>query len=304
MKRNTIFMWAYITFIIISIVLRLFVNYSLWTPTVIAVSISCVFFAVEDLLTSLYKVNNAYYQILKQLLQKLEDLQSGDVLTISSIKALTAEENSLHLISNEITDSIRQKIGGLREDDRISRSQIESLSKMFLNLQEKPCLENNHDKEETKTTIETEGIAKLQDLIDKKNVQTSRLQKAADIVAFLGFLCLFCFLVLSSYISIPKVFQDELTIIPFAIVLVLRQLNEFFANKEQEILIGAKDVVNAGQKVSVALEEYKKAIEARNRATKELNEALSKMEAYIESSCQAENRIQEERQAEATTDAD
>ena len=55
MKRNNIFMWAYISFIGISVALRLLLNYSLWNPIIFAITFSSMFFAIEDFFTLLYQ---------------------------------------------------------------------------------------------------------------------------------------------------------------------------------------------------------------------------------------------------------
>ena len=52
MKRNDIFMWAYISFIFVCIILRMNWAFPLWGAVVIAITISSVFFATEDLLSS------------------------------------------------------------------------------------------------------------------------------------------------------------------------------------------------------------------------------------------------------------
>lgn len=53
MKRNDIFMWAYITFVFFCIVLRIFWSFPLWGAVVLAITISSMFFAVEDICSSI-----------------------------------------------------------------------------------------------------------------------------------------------------------------------------------------------------------------------------------------------------------
>ena len=219
MKRNTIFMWAYITFIMLSIVFRLFTNYTLWQPTVIAVSISCVFFAVEDLLISVYKLYCADSSIEDKFVQQAEALNKQDIALLSEA------ESQEKATTNEQHPDV---------------SIVEQYAKTKALVAEMTTL-----------------IDTVKKNVEKKRLIASHLKKWADIIAYIGFLCLFCLLVLSSYISFPELLQDVITIIPFLLVLIIRQLDSIFSERTKKELIASRDAIKYAVEASKSLKEYK-----------------------------------------------
>lgn len=73
MKRNRLFMWAYICFIVIATILRLFTSYVLWQAIVVAVTVSGIFFALEQLFSVLYNKYLAYADTFTLWIAETED---------------------------------------------------------------------------------------------------------------------------------------------------------------------------------------------------------------------------------------
>lgn len=217
MKRNNIFMWAYISFIIISALLRIFVEFSLWSPIVLAITASSVFFALEDLFASLY-------HFLK------------DSLDISNNFALEARKK--YDRDMEILAKIDETIS-LYKDSQYDLSDINSTHEPM-----------------RKTLLEIgEIICSVERNNETKRSKLNKHKKAANCFAYFGFLCLFCTLIIASSITVPGIVQEILTVVPFAMILITQQLKSISAEKNRKHLNNSKDALKAYARTSEVLAE-------------------------------------------------
>lgn len=186
MKRNNIFMWAYISFIVICSILRICINFFLWTPIVLAITVSSLLFAFEDLFTSI-------------------------------AKAITDSMN----ITVDFTTEARKK---LKKD-----------FDFFDKLDEKVTLHKNEEPDLIKLQASLESVrtslSEMEQIIEKLEQDTKddkcslkKYRKAANVFTYLGFLLLFCVMVFASFIHIPLIIQEILTVVTFAVILITQQI--------------------------------------------------------------------------------
>lgn len=220
MKRNSIFMWAYISFIIFSVLLRIFVEFSLWRPIVLAITVSSVFFALEDLYASLY--------------HSLKD--SLDISNDFASEARKKYEKEMKILT-KIDESVP-----LYKDSQYDITDInciyEPARKGYLEIDEIIC------------SVERDNEAKRNKL--------NKYRKATYCLAYFGFLCLFCTLIIVSSITVPEVVQEVLTVVPFAMILITQQLKSISAEKNRKDLIGSKHALETQALASELLAESEK----------------------------------------------
>lgn len=92
MKRNNIFMWAYITFMVLSCIVRSITDFSMWTPIVIAITISSMFFAIEELFSSVSGMYGRLNEIREHGISDIKEKFQQDVAAEGRI-AQAYEEN-------------------------------------------------------------------------------------------------------------------------------------------------------------------------------------------------------------------
>lgn len=187
MKRNTIFMWSYISFVSICVILRLFFDFSLWNSVVLSITLSSMFFSVEDLLRS-QSVS------LKRSLEIAEPLANSVIESIDKDLQFFSEADA---IMDKYTGTAYD-LGGVREMFKSSRADAEKIKKTASNMYER-------SKEYRKAE--------------------EKYARVADVLVYFGFLCLFCTLIVTSFIKIPNLLQQILTVISFTIILITQQLN-------------------------------------------------------------------------------
>lgn len=198
MKRNNIFMWAYIFFMFICCFLRIGTDFTMWSPIVIAVTISSIFFSLEDLLASI----SATYA----------KTNSVRRYCVAEIRKLLDEDREAE---NRIIEKYIQYKG--------TNINIEKDIPHWKNLKK-------YNAEVLGHVIDIErGCA------SEKKIQ-KRYQKAATIVSFLGFFCLFLTMSFIAYFPISVKFQEIITVFSFGIILVTQQMNNITCEniKEQE----------------------------------------------------------------------
>lgn len=187
MKRNTIFMWSYISFVSICVILRLFSDFSLWNSVVLSITISSMFFSVEDLFRSLS-------MSLKRSLEIAEPLASSVAESIDEEVLFFSEADE---IMNKYTGTVHG-LDEVREMFKGSRANAEKIRETANNIYER--------------SKKYRGVER-------------KYADIADIFVYLGFLCLFCTLIVTSFITIPYLFEQILTVISFTIILITQQLN-------------------------------------------------------------------------------
>lgn len=204
MKRNNIFMWAYISFIIISALWRFFVEFSLWTPIVLAITVSSVFFALEDLFTSLYHSSKDSLEIVDSFISEMRKKDDREMRVLTKIgEAITLYEDSIHgIVDKDLYETLRR--GYLKTED---------------------------------------DICSIEKGNEEKRNELKTYEKAANILAYLGFLCLFCTLIIASSYTAPKMVQEVFTVVPFALILIARQLNGILSERNGEILDECKSIL-------------------------------------------------------------
>lgn len=206
MKRNNIFMWAYITFILLCSILRLFVNFELWTAIVLAITVSGVFFAIEDLFSSLANSLKGSIDIADNFILHAREVSNRDLIFCKKIENLTAKYNS-------------------EEHD------LSDVKKSF-----EPIVQKIH--------IMDEEISKFENRNNNYKKKQKKFCRIANIFAYIGFLCLLSVLVVASSVDIPSVAQEIVTVIPFAIILITHQINSNTAERLKKETIESQDVLN------------------------------------------------------------
>lgn len=80
MKRNNMFMLAYIIFIFISLVVRFFFDYEMWAPIISAITIASCMFAVSDIFCAVANIYSddakTFVPMLDGALQKVERIEA------------------------------------------------------------------------------------------------------------------------------------------------------------------------------------------------------------------------------------
>lgn len=219
MERNNIFMWAYITFIIVAAFMRLFFDYVLWTPLVIAITISSILFAFEDLYTSLAKTLSDMCAISEEL-ATIARKEAGKVSPLYEKMSKISFEN------------IEYDTSSLQESLRYGKDQ---LTQMF---------QNSTDLDQVSMSVR------------KKQV---RHQRSADFFAYSGFLCLFFIMIFASLLTIPAVFQDIITVFSFSVILITHQMNINESKKIKSSLMRYQEFLRLYEEVDERLPIMEKA---------------------------------------------
>lgn len=196
MKRNNIFMWAYITFIGISIILRIFLNYAIWNPIVIAITISSMFFAFEDLFHLLYQTQKKSCDMTENFIFDAKKKKEPAIMFFSKLDNKAAEYE------------------GTRYD-------LTKLQKQAAN-------------EKTRLEEIIELLNQLDELNEKDRKKEKRLKVTSQSFAYAGFLLLFVSMIACTLISVPQIVQEILTVLSFAIILITQQINNIAVDKIQK----------------------------------------------------------------------
>lgn len=241
MKRNSIFMWAYITFVFMAIIMRLCFDYPLWTPLVLAVTISSVLFAVEDLFASLAKT-------LSDTCDNIENFVS--IARGKMEKALSSIENELASLEKVLV--FLEETSAALEKTSKSANDIENLV---------------HKVSGTKKTTEknkvrlTGMIQNLSD-IEQKAINDRRLQKRyseyANFLAYLGFLILFFVLILAPFTTISTATQDEFTVFSFFVILITRQISIDKSMKIKDDMLTFQNFVQSQEELEADISDIEK----------------------------------------------
>ena len=182
MKRNNIFMWAYITFIGICIIARIIGDFPLWQPIVLAITISSAFFAFEDLYSSRSRYLRDSCSIAENFIAEAKKRNNDHLLFFAKLSEASKRYKGT---ANDV-GTIEDAFGPVKE-------QTEALSGYIKEL-------------EAKTTAK-----------QKKQVEYHRI---ASIFAFLGFLCLFCTMAFAPHMDLANVQQEGLSVFSFAVILL------------------------------------------------------------------------------------
>ena len=193
MKRNNIFMWTYIVAIILCSVYRTSQEISSWSAVVLAVTVSSMFFALEDLLISI-----------NQILQESNSYAERYIAEVKS--SLDKECDILARVSNKITHVTKSK-EKIERIHRMHSSFDESIGKVRSQIQE-------YEKH-----------------INVSNKFIKNYHWFEYMAAFSGFFSIFLIMFFPEKIQVSAVNQEQLTVLSFAVVLITRQINQYVAEK-------------------------------------------------------------------------
>ncbi len=242
MKRNNIFMWAYITFIILSSLVRLVNAYPLWNYIILAITVSGAFFAVEDLFLSLSKSLDDSIDILMPFIEQVQDKYTKKLEVIAEMEG---------------------KIDTLRKDESDDMNNI--IKMIYSNKQD---------------VLKEKGQLQLIiNQVEHQNKKSKKHKSRAYIFAYCGFFCLLSIMLLSSFYTIPLVVQELLTVLPFAVILITKQIS-----------IHAEDVI---KEKSATCEKILQNHEEIIQKLSEMDQELCKLSEIIENIIELENDTDE-----------
>ena len=217
-KRNNFFMCAYIVFIILCVILRIFIDFPLWNSIVLAITTSSILFAFEDLFMSLSQSLSNSVDIAESFIAEAHE----NVVKDLSFFAKMDEQVKLH----EYT-----------END-ISELQC-GLNPAKIKVQEMNQFINNFEKSTS----------------NKKRTQ-NRCKKIANIFAFLGFFCLLSTMIITSLTTVPMLLQEIFTVLPFAVILITQQIKNIGAERISNETILSKKALKAQETARNELMNY------------------------------------------------
>ena len=201
MSRNNIFMWAYITFMILSCIVRSITEFSMWSSIVIAITISSMFFAIEDLLASICGMYRRLTEITEQGVPHIKENFQEDI-------------------------AVEARIARAYEENMDLKSELSEQFPHFENLQ------SYNGKIE-------KIIADIENDITKGKRISNSCHWISIIFAYLGFLLLFATMILVSFIDISTLIQELMTVISFAIILATNQISciasDYVRKEENEL---------------------------------------------------------------------
>ena len=88
----------------------------------------------------------------------------------------------------------------------------------------------------------------LKDLLHEvqtKRAKQKQYQKFADILAYFGFFILFCALIFSSFVAIPTIIQEIITVLSFSIILMTNQIKISLSEKIKKEIVDSQKVLKA-----------------------------------------------------------
>lgn len=196
MRRNNIFMGAYIVFVFICFFARLKSEYSAWPSVVSAVAISSAFFAFADFL----------------------------YIYAQSLRGICDVTNSYISDAREMLDEERWIFLGFRE--RIRECSLEEFDFSEMTKLIDLVMEENGKTEEW---IKENEAATL-----KKQKEVKRDKAAAAFLTFLGFLLFLCIVVFDTLATACVAIQDTISVFAFGLILVTQYVHTILSEKTQK----------------------------------------------------------------------
>lgn len=189
MKRNNMFMCAYILFIIFSALVRLYWNFPMWNALVSAVTISSFFFAFAD-----------------DCAVAADDMKQSIKIRRRYID--TAKKEIDFMIRR--AEEKRRKCQLAVDDDR--RGKIEA--------------ELTEIDENIKMALECRDIIKEVEIdLEKDQKKVSKNEKKASALALVGFFAFFCVMSFQTLNAITTQIQDYLSVCAFALILLTQYVS-------------------------------------------------------------------------------
>lgn len=235
-------MWAYITFMVLSCIVRSITDFSMWSPIVIAITVSSMFFAIEDLFSSI----SGMYEHLNEI------RDTG----ISGIKEKFQQDIA-----------VEGRIAQAYEENKDLGPELRKHFPHFEKLQ-------SYNSEIQKSIAGIES-----DIANGKKIHKI-CHWISVVFAFLGFLLLFASMILVSFIEISAEIQELITVVSFAIVLATNQVSNIaseYVKKEENatnhVLRSYDEAIKGTQEMEVKV--YKMIAMMKAQKATEMQEAIA-----------------------------
>lgn len=220
MERNNLFMKAYISFIFIAMFLRLRFSYPLWSPLVMAITLSSVLFSIEDLYASFARAQG-----------NLCDIK--DDFTSTALKRAEKALSFHEKISNDLTlfENMGYDTSNLQKTVEHAKRQLTEMMQKLSSIEH-----------------ESAYARKKQD----------EFQNKANFFTYAGFLILFCTLILTSMFTITTIVQDFFTVLSFSVILITHQINTDKSLKITEYMEKSKEILQDLEEVEKGVSNMEK----------------------------------------------
>lgn len=222
MKRNNLLMGAYIAFVFLCFVIRLFEEYPMWNAIVAAVTFSSAFFAYADFFFGYSKALSDTCDIANEFI-------------CATKKRLNAETKSFEEINAQM-DRIPKEIFDFSE-----------LRETITPIQKK------HDDMETWLTGYSENIKQKQ-----KKAKSNKF--IAEVLTFLGFLVFLCILVFLPITVAAVEAQDILSVLAFAVILLSNLNGSIQAAKLEKDKVESQNAKKNYEECRIKLKEMRELI--------------------------------------------
>ena len=199
-------MWAYISFIGISIILRMFLDYAIWNPIVIAITISSMFFACEDLFHLLYQTRKKSCDMTENFIFDAKKKQEPAKMFFSKLDSKAAEY-----------EGTKYDLTNLQNEAANEKTRLEEIYGL---------------------------LNRLEEFNKKDRKKENRLKVTSQLFAYAGFLLLFVSMIACTLISVPQIIQEILTVLSFAIILITQQINNIAVDKIQKESKRNSDIIH------------------------------------------------------------
>lgn len=229
-------MLAYIAFMLLSVVIRIFLNYDLWEPLVLAISISSVFFAADGFCNSVAHSIKGSCDIAREFISESKKNCQKDALFLAKVEKISETYQG---DNDDLPEFVR------------SYSPLKDQHAQMV-----------------------QGIEQFEaDVMSKRRTQ-KRFAKWASIFAFAGFLVLFLALIIGQYIPLPAIVPEMISVVSFAIVL-FSQLIDGIADErikndlknKREAIRRQEEIRNAFENTEQELDKYMELLNSNNTET-------------------------------------
>ncbi len=190
MKRNNLFMLAYIIFIIVCMFVRLICDYPMWHTIVSAITISSWFFAVADASSS-----DAEY-LKQQIRIWLQFTEAEKVKAVETLDWAKAEKQYV----TENRD---------RYDEDLLKEKLVILNDVIGRMEHRIKDDETVDEE-----------------LEPNNKKAQKYERVAEVCTIFGFLTFFCIMSFQTISKLVVSLQDVTTVAAFAIILATQYISE------------------------------------------------------------------------------
>lgn len=95
--------------------------------------------------------------------------------------------------------------------------------------------------------LKVEEMNSILEMFERKLNKTKRTKNISEkmtlIFAYLGFLCLLSLMILLSYIDVPILMQEIVTVFPFAVILITKRVSEWANERLKEEMANSQEVI-------------------------------------------------------------